>query len=406
MGAADDDGYHARLSPSSAKRWLGCPGSVLLIESLPSSDNGSSYAEEGTCAHDLGEIKARRAIGQLTDEEFADAVAAWELRWPQYRDSYDEMHVHTDDYAALIVSRAARHPGSIVMLERRVYPGIDECDGTADAVIVSPVHVEAIDLKYGAGVAVGVFENPQTRLYAVGALEDYGDLLGEVTEVYATIFQPRVSVDPLTESMTADELRDWRDDAAQTAAIALKPGAPFGPSKDACRWCPASGRCPAQTASVFANDLDTDPVFMTPSEMADALGQVSHIRQWLDKLEAQALAIGIEKPGSIPGYKVIQAGGNRKVKDHNRAVDVLLAAGFTSADFMKEPPEPELKGIGGLEALLGKAEFKALLMKTGIVTKPPGKTSIVPADDPRPAFNANAVAAELFTDIEETGELL
>lgn len=394
-------GEHARLSPSAAKRWLECPGSVLLAESLQGDDESSVYAEEGTCAHDLGEIKARRALGRLTEKEYFEAHAEWEERWPQFEDKFDEMELHTDEYAALIVSRAARYPNSNVILEQRVYPGIDECDGTADAIIFSPFHVEVIDLKYGAGVAVGVHKNPQLRLYGAGGLEGFGDLLGTVERVFTTIFQPRVTVDPLTEELTPDELREWRDEAARTAAIALKPGAPFGPSKDACRWCPCSGRCAAQTESVFANDLDTEPGFMTPGDMADALGQVAHIRQWLDALEAQALAIGIEQPGSIPGYKVIQAGGNRKVVDHDRAVDVLRKAGFTSADFMKEPKDPELKGIGGLEALLGRTEFKSLLMDTGIVQKPPGKTSLVPADDPRPAFHADSVAAELFGVIEE-----
>ena len=44
---------HARLSPSSAKRWLMCPGSVKLSEAYP--DTTSSYASEGTAAHELAE---------------------------------------------------------------------------------------------------------------------------------------------------------------------------------------------------------------------------------------------------------------------------------------------------------------------------------------------------------------
>lgn len=44
---------HARLSPSSAERWMTCPGSVKLAEGI--EDKGSSYAAEGTAAHELAE---------------------------------------------------------------------------------------------------------------------------------------------------------------------------------------------------------------------------------------------------------------------------------------------------------------------------------------------------------------
>lgn len=42
---------HARLSPSSAARWMSCPGSVELTKDMP--DTSSSFADEGTDAHEL-----------------------------------------------------------------------------------------------------------------------------------------------------------------------------------------------------------------------------------------------------------------------------------------------------------------------------------------------------------------
>ena len=42
-------GPHAQFSPSSAYRWISCPGSVALCKGLP-DEEGSVYAMEGTIA--------------------------------------------------------------------------------------------------------------------------------------------------------------------------------------------------------------------------------------------------------------------------------------------------------------------------------------------------------------------
>lgn len=48
---------HAKLSASGAKKWIACPGSVLLEASV--QDKPSAYATEGTNAHALGEAKIK-----------------------------------------------------------------------------------------------------------------------------------------------------------------------------------------------------------------------------------------------------------------------------------------------------------------------------------------------------------
>jgi hypothetical protein len=58
---------HAVLSPSSAERWMTCPGSVVLTEGL--EDKGSDAAEEGTAAHELAE---RILSGKLPESAPAD----------------------------------------------------------------------------------------------------------------------------------------------------------------------------------------------------------------------------------------------------------------------------------------------------------------------------------------------
>src|SRR5690606_25215669 len=52
---------HAVLSASGAHRWNECPPSARLEEQFP--DESSPYAEEGTIAHALAEVRLRQALG-------------------------------------------------------------------------------------------------------------------------------------------------------------------------------------------------------------------------------------------------------------------------------------------------------------------------------------------------------
>lgn len=62
-------GKHARLSASSAFRWINCPGSVALSDQCP-APGSSSDADKGTLAHSLGELKLRQITGELTPKQF------------------------------------------------------------------------------------------------------------------------------------------------------------------------------------------------------------------------------------------------------------------------------------------------------------------------------------------------
>ena len=53
MSKAPAPKLHAKLSASGAHRWMACPGSVAAEDGLP--DKSSSFAEEGTIAHDVME---------------------------------------------------------------------------------------------------------------------------------------------------------------------------------------------------------------------------------------------------------------------------------------------------------------------------------------------------------------
>jgi len=59
---------HAFLSASGASRWLACTPSAQLEQQFPATT--SEYAEEGTAAHELGELTARYWLDEISEAEF------------------------------------------------------------------------------------------------------------------------------------------------------------------------------------------------------------------------------------------------------------------------------------------------------------------------------------------------
>lgn len=380
---------------------------------LPKGSNEDSvYAREGTIAHALGEIEASLHFGLITKRKYTAALRAWRKEFDAQgypADTLLEMQVHIKAYVALIAERLARRPHSRVLLEQRMDSGVPTCWGTSDVVIVSPTHVEIIDLKYGAGVPVYAHDNSQLRLYGCGALDTFGDILGETDTVYTTIFQPRAMDEPSTEELTPEELRTWRQDIVMPAAtLALGNNAPFGPSEKACRWCPVAGICRARVEKAVAVDFGEPyreeqlapaaPEALTPEELGLVLQRVPEIKAWCAAVEAHALEAAYGQGQHIPGWKVVKSGGQRRITDHAAAIQTLIDAGYKAeqvADF-------KVKGIGVLEKLVGKKEFPVLL--DGLIGKTDGKESLVPESDGRQAITPTGQAAADFDVVQ--GELV
>lgn len=389
---------HAKLSPSASERWLQCPASIRMEEQVPPEPE-SSYAAEGTIAHTLAELKASRAFGKIDQRQFTARRNRWLKDHPDVLtdEVVLEMEEHTDAYVALLQERMALYPNSVIFLEQRLDTGVPTCWGTSDTVIVSPQHVEIIDFKYGSGVAVEAHGNPQLRLYACGAMDTYADLLGETEVIRSTVHQPRMD-HVLTEELTPEALRKWRaEEVIPVAEVALGPDAPFGPSDTACRWCPASGRCRAQLEAVFATDFEEMPETLEPEEVSEKLSQVSMVQSWLNAFQETALNMAYSEGKRIPGYKVVLSGGQRSVKDHPKAIEILTAEGYKP----EEISNTKAKGIGELEKLLGKDKFHQLLEEPGIVSKSDGKPALVVESDKRPAIAPNSEAAREFAAADE-----
>lgn len=168
---------HAKLSASSAHRWLNCPPSVKLSENFPSKT--SSYAEAGRIAHAIAELKARKFFLEPMGVREYNA----RLKPLQESSHYDKGMDHSTDLylECLKVTAMSFEKPPFVALETRVEFSeyVPEGFGTADCIMIGGDTIVIIDYKNGAGVPVEAEENPQMMLYALGALHVYAPIFGD-----------------------------------------------------------------------------------------------------------------------------------------------------------------------------------------------------------------------------------
>lgn len=178
---------HALLSASSAKMWLACPPSARINAEF--ADESSSYAEEGSLAHAICELKLK----QQYIKPQSRATFRKKLKALQERELYQkEMEGYTDeyvDYIAKLVHEFDAEP--YIQTEKRVdYSHIaPEGFGTADCILIGGGQLHIVDFKYGKGVPVSAEANPQLKLYALGALQAC-QMLYPIETIVLHIVQP------------------------------------------------------------------------------------------------------------------------------------------------------------------------------------------------------------------------
>ena len=157
---------HAKLSPSSAARWLTCTASVALEKGFP--EKKSEYAAEGTYAHALCELEGLYATGRIDKR----ALSRRKKRIFDKRYHSAEAEEAAADYATYIKETAVRcAEPPVICFEQKLDLGewVPGGFGTADCVILAGDTIHVIDFKYGKGVEVSADNNPQMMLYAAGA---------------------------------------------------------------------------------------------------------------------------------------------------------------------------------------------------------------------------------------------
>lgn len=403
---------HALLSASSSKQWLNCPPSARLQEPFPNET--SEYAEEGTWAHELCEYKVRKYLKERVQR-------------PQSEYLSEEIDEITEYYLEFIVETVEelKRNGSnpLVLVEEKLdYSHVVPSGfGTGDCVIIADGVLNVVDFKTGRGVFVSSDHNSQMMLYALGALHAYAYLY-DIHTVKMTIVQPRMN-NISTFTMSTDELNAWAEEIRPIAQIAYE-GKGEQKCGDWCKFCRAKAVCKARADEALALaredflDLDegvlsdataeetdatgiykpdrTAPVFKSPAliskpEIEAILPTLNRISDWIEAVFAYVSSEAINHGVTWKGYKVVEGRSNRKFTDMKKVVEAAAKAGYHNVY-----KQPALISLTEFEKMMGK-DFPIVLGK--YVVKPPGKPTLVPESDDRPAIDFNNTAQDEFEDL-------
>ena len=391
---------HALISPSAAKRWIACPGSVRLTEDFP--DRGSKYAEEGTFAHSVCETLLRHYVEKIAPSRKKAELAALKAnKW--YSDELMEYcKIYVDLVKATYKDALKKDPSAVLDIEVKLDLGnfIPDGFGTADAVIIYNDTICVFDFKFGRGVRVEARENPQMRIYAGGALVAYHDLF-DIKRVITTIVQPRVENGISSEEISAEELLKYCTGVIWPAADKAYRGVEEFCPGEHCRFCPANGQCAAQleeNKAMVQKMFAPEPMLMTEEQIVEVLTNAPQIEKWLKAVKDYALDAalgGIE----FPGMKLVAGRSTRSYSDEEALLDSLHDAGVEDALIY----ERNLLSPAKLEKLLGKKVYAAIAAP--YVTVAPGKPTLVPETDKRDRLTPDESIRNQFMEDYYDGEL-
>lgn len=416
---------HAKLSPSAAHRWMHCAGSMILEKDIP--DATSEHADLGTAAHFLASEsleQGKNATDFLNQQiQLTNGVASWASQTESTGQSFFtvdlEMSENVQKYLDAVRSQAN---GNQLLVEQRVefsnYINSENAFGTSDAVVLTDTEIQIHDLKYGRGVKVSAESNEQLKLYALGALNEFG-LLGDFQQVRMVIHQPRLGY--MSEDVcTIEELEAFAQEAKSSAEyircleVGLGEGdmgaiadfeSSFNPGEKQCQWCKAKATCEAlakHNLQTILGEFDDLTQVDLQAELPQATAQVANhendklgklyaaiplLESWIKAIDS-AVHQKLHAGETVEGFKLVQGKqGNRTWANAEEAEALLKSMRLKTEEMY------DLKLISPTTAeKLKKAEVIGPRQWTkveALITRADGKPTVAPENDKRPALDVN-----------------
>ncbi len=428
---------HARLSPSSADRWMLCPGSVVLEDGLPDTSNDNS--DSGTATHFLAEqclttdthpatfIGRTIVVGASVENGFDGArwedqpvLSGWTPRFSCVID--DERVVRANAYVQAVKKHAE---GAVFasyehQVDISAITGEAGASGTTDAAIVTADgELQVHDLKDGHG-PVAAEQNRQLRIYALGLCDELSAFC-DINRVRLFIHQPRLSHTADEAVVSLEDLELFRHEVkeaafqcevaakyATTIDLAMAPtewnDKFLNPGEKQCQWCKAKATCPKLAAFVEASvgaEFDTivelgnitvDVGDYSPADLATKMAACNLIEDWIKavrgKVESELFA-----GNAVPGYKLVQGKkGARSWKDEAEAEAMLKMMRLKVEEMyaMKVLSPPQVEKIFGEKG--SAPSVKRWNKLQALITQKDGQPSVAPESDKRPALVINPAA--------------
>lgn len=379
---------HALLSASSSHKWLACPPSARLEEQFPNKT--SEYMEEGTLAHEIAEFKVR--------SYFLEAISktAYTRKLNKLKKSEffnEEMLRHTDTYLEYIKEEAMEtNTRPFIAVEQKIDYSkyVPEGFGTADCVLISSNTLQIIDFKYGKGVKVDAEDNPQLKLYALAALEQFG-LFYDIKDIKLSIVQPRI--DNISEYiLLKSELVDWGNNVVIPQAQKAFMGLGEFKQGEHCRFCRAKGACEfrakenmkvVEEIHKIEDKAVTGSFCLSNEEIGEMLTKTEGVEDWIKDLKDYALSLLLIGK-NIPGYKAVEGKSNRKIADLDKAFEILKASGVDEALLYERKPLT----LTQLEKAIGKKEIAKTI--GDFIEKPKGAPTLAKETDRREPYKVSA----------------
>jgi hypothetical protein len=349
---------------STAKRVMGCPGSVALCAKMPPRPS-SVYADLGTLLH--------TAISQVLDQ----GVTPESLIGMKYQDQVlTQDHIDNKLHVALdLLGEIDPNLEMEYAVETEVGFGdfLPDVFGSCDLLGRIGNRAIVLDWKFGDGVAVGVEENEQLLFYAAAAMRtpSVAWVFDGATEIECVIVQPPSVKRWVT---TVERVKEFEQQLVKAVVISQKKWPPIIVGEH-CRWCSAKPVCPEMTGAVD-RALDLQLASLDASKIGTYLKNCDLLEQWITDLRALAHQM-LEADKPVPGWKLVNKRATRQWANDDQAADVLA----------KVIPEAELY----VNKLITPAVAEKVLKKLGdklpddlIIAVSSGST-LAREEDPRPA---------------------